>query len=277
MKLGYNPTLIQAELEEELRYCEYYGFDAIELRIEKLKDYFTRNSMQDLKDFFARSSLKPLSLNAVEEILFADKETKRKNDEDLEFLFEVGRELNIQDIVIVPSFHETQYSLEEIKSESVKVLKDIAARAKKFDMRLAYEFIGNPSACVNNFKQCYEIVEAVNADNVGISLDFFHFYAMNSNIEDLRNADINKIFLVHINDADYYPPGSLREKEDRLFPGEGAIPIHNYLDILNGKNYQGLVSVELFRPEYDTWDVETFIRTVKEKTAPFLNSIMQSN
>jgi 2-keto-myo-inositol isomerase len=66
MKLGYNPTLKQATLEEELVYCEIYGFDAIELRIEKLKDYFTRNTIQDLKEFFSTSNLKPLSLNAIE-------------------------------------------------------------------------------------------------------------------------------------------------------------------------------------------------------------------
>lgn len=57
----------------------------------------------------------------------------------------------------------------------------------------------------------------------------------------------------------FFPPGSLREEQDRLFPGDGAIPVKLYMEILKSKGYAGLVSVELFRPEYNTWDIETYI------------------
>lgn len=270
VKLGYNPTLKQATLEQELELCEKYGFDAIELRIEKLKDYFTRNTLADLKSFFEQSTLQPLSLNAIEYVLFSDSVRKEANNRDLAFLCEVGYELGIRDIVIVPSFHKTEYSMEAIKQESIQILTQYANKVKKYNMRLAYEFVGNPNACVNTFEQCYDIVESIGLDNVGISLDFFHFYAMNSSKQALQEADIEKIFLVHINDADFYPPGSLREEEDRLFPGDGAIPIKDYMDILKDKNYQGLVSIELFRKEYEEWDMEEFIKTAKEKTSYYL-------
>jgi 2-keto-myo-inositol isomerase len=271
MKLGYNPTLKQAKLEDELIFCEKYGFDAVELRIEKIRDYLSRNRIEDLEDFFQGAKLKPLSLNAIEGVLFADKTKWKKIRKDLDFLCDIGDRLNIQDIVIVPSFHQTQYSLNDIRKEAVHVLQQLGNELLQRGKRLAFEFVGNPNACVNTFGQCYEIVMEVNLENVGISLDFFHFYAMNSSLEDLKNADIEKIFLVHMNDADFYPPGSLREELDRLFPGDGAIPIQSYMDILQQKHYQGLVSVELFREEYYGWEVEHFIRTVKEKASRYIS------
>ena len=138
VKLGYNPTLKQATLEQELELCEKYGFDAIELRIEKLKDYFTRNTLADLKSFFEQSTLQPLSLNAIEYVLFSDSVRKEANNRDLAFLCEVGYELGIRDIVIVPSFHKTEYSMEAIKQESIQILTQYANKVKKYNMRLAY-------------------------------------------------------------------------------------------------------------------------------------------
>jgi 2-keto-myo-inositol isomerase len=203
-------------------------------------------------------------------VLFADQNQKNTIKEDFDFLCEVGKELSIQDIVIVPSFHQNEFTLPEIKKESIKILGEMGHSAAKRGMRLAYEFVGDPRACVNRFEQCYEIIEELGMSNVGISLDFFHFYAMNSNIHHLEDAEINKIFLVHINDADYYPPGSLRDQEDRVFPGDGAIPIKKYMNILREKEYQGLVSIELFRGEYYHWDIETFVKTAKMKAGAYL-------
>lgn len=270
MILGYNPTLKQATLEQELEFCEKHGFQGIELRIEKLRDYLERHTLEELEIFFTHSNLKALSLNALENVLFADEETKRKNRDDLDLLCRVGSLLGIRDLVVVPSFHNTQYTLEEIRKESIEVLSQMLEITEKYDLRIAYEFVGNPKACVNTFEQCYEIVSALDSKRVGISLDFFHFYAMNSSLDDLKKADVEKIFLVHINDADFYPPGALREEKDRLFPGEGAIPIQEYMDILKQLGYNGTVSVELFRDEYNSWDIEEFVRNARETTERFI-------
>lgn len=271
MILGYNPTMKQATLEKELEYCEKFGFDGIELRIEKLKSYLTRNTVNDLKNFFTNSCLKPLSLNAVERILFADRKTQEEIDSDLDFLCEIGQELGVKYLVVVPSFHDTKYTLKEIKEESIRVLNEMLLKTKQYDMKLAYEFVGNPKACVNTFQQCYDIVSEINSKRVGISLDFFHFYAMNSSVDSLKEADKNKIFLVHINDADFFPPGSLREEKDRLFPGEGSIPIREYIQILKDKNYKGIISVEIFRDEYYKWNIEKFIEKAKKTTATYIH------
>jgi 2-keto-myo-inositol isomerase len=88
---------------------------------------------------------------------------------------------------------------------------------------------------------------------------------MNSRIENLKDADSEKIFIFHIDDAEDLPVGALRD-DKRLWPGEGAIDLDAILSTLKEIGYDEMVSVELFRPEYWDWDIEKTIKVGKEKT-----------
>ncbi|MDR6227177.1 sugar phosphate isomerase/epimerase [Desmospora profundinema] len=127
------------------------------------------------------------------------------------------------------------------------------------------EFCGYPNCSVNTFGQAYDIVEAVNRESVGLVLDCFHFYAMNSDIRDLQQADPDNIFLFHIDDCEDLPIGSLRDHH-RVWPGEGAIPLKRILDTLKEIGYGEMASIELFRPEYWEWDADRTIQMGKETT-----------
>jgi 2-keto-myo-inositol isomerase len=267
MKLSYNQTLKQSTLEKDLYYCEKYGYDAIELRLEKIKDYLTRHKLDDLSAFFKGRNLKPYSLNSLEFVTFRDKEYDKQIKEDLEFLCEVGNKIDCDTIVVVPSFNIGDYTIGQIKKESIRVLNDLADHAEQSNMRLAFEFVGHPACCVNTFEQCYEIIKTLDRPSVGMVVDCFHFHSLGSNVEDLKSADANKIFVVHINDADDLPRGALKEDRHRLFPGDGVINLDEILKALRKIGYHDTASVELFREEYDEWDVEKFIKVSKDKTA----------
>jgi 2-keto-myo-inositol isomerase len=161
-------------------------------------------------------------------------------------------------------------TIREIRRESIRVLNDLADTAERYNMKLAYEFVGYPNCSVNTFGQCYEIIHELNRDSVGLVLDCFHFHAMNSRREDLEQADAKKIFVLHIDDSEDLPPGILRDQH-RLWPGDGVIPLDKILNILCKKGYVGAASVELFRPEYWNWDVEQAIQVGKEKTRKLLS------
>lgn len=267
MKIAFNQTLKQSTLEKDLELCEKYGFDAIELRLDKLKDYLTRHSIEELATYFKTHHLKPYSLNSLEFVTFCDDKSYNTIKEELAFLCEVGNKIDCDTIVVVPSFNVGDYTIEEIKKESIRVLNDLADQAEQANMRLAYEFVGHPDCCVNTFHQCTEILEELNRESVGMVLDFFHFHSLGSNIEDLRKIDAKKIFVIHIDDADHFPRGYLQQSRHRLFPGDGAINLDEILLALKEIGYDDTVSVELFREEYSEWDVEEFIKTAKEKTA----------
>jgi 2-keto-myo-inositol isomerase len=267
MKIAFNEatTLRNSTLETDLIYCQKHGYDYIEIRLDKLKEFLTEHTVDDLKKFFEMNRIKPYAFNALEFISFRDEEGFRQIEDDLRFLCEVGKVIGCTKIIVVPTFDIGDYSREVIKSETVRVLRLLADMAEPYGVSLAFEFVGYPNCSVNTFGQAYEIVQAANRDNVGIVLDCFHFYAMNSQMEDLRKADPRKIFVFHIDDCEDLPAGELRDHH-RVWPGLGVIDLDLILTTLKEIGYDEMVSVELFRPEYWEWDAERTIETAKQTT-----------
>lgn len=267
MKICFNEatTLTNATLEKDLELCEKYGYDLIEIRLDKLREYLNINSVEDLAGFFKGNRIKPFAFNALEFITFRDGEGYRRIKEDLRFMCEVGEKIDCGRIVVVPTFDVGDYTKYQIKEESARVLNDLADTADNYGIKLAFEFVGYPNCSVNTFGQADDIVRAVDRDSVGMVLDCFHFHAMNSNTEDLRKADPEKIFIFHIDDAEDLPPGALRDNH-RLWPGDGSIDLDSILKTLKEIGYDEMVSVELFRPEYWEWDAEKTISIAKQKT-----------
>ncbi len=72
-------------------------------------------------------------------------------------------------------------------------------------MKISLEFCGAPNCSINQFGTAYDVVKAVDRENVGITVDTFHFHEMCSKLEDLKAADGNKIFAYHLNDCEDLP------------------------------------------------------------------------
>jgi 2-keto-myo-inositol isomerase len=267
MKVAFNQatTMKYSTLQKDLELCEKYGYDFIEIRLDKLKDYLREHTAEELKSFFETNRIKPYAFNALEFVTFRDKAGYQQIIEDLQFLCQIGEALACKTIIVVPTFDIGDYTRSQIKEETARVLHELAELAQPYGARLALEFCGYPNCSVNTFGQAYDIVKEVNRDDVGIVLDCFHFHAMNSRIQDLRNADPTKIFVFHIDDCEDLPVGALRDHH-RVWPGEGAIDLESILRTLKEIGYQEMVSIELFRPEYWEWDEERAIRVAKETT-----------
>lgn len=271
MKIGFNEatTMKYSTLEKDLLYSEKYGYDYIEIRFDKLTDYLKKHELSELKAFFKKSVIKPFALNALEFINMRPTSEYEQIKKDCEWLCMVGNELDCRKLVVVPTFDLPGVSRKAIKESCVSVLHELADIARKYDMNLAFEFVGYPNCSVNTFGQAYEIIEEVNRDNVGIVLDCFHFYAMGSKIEDLRKADGSKVFIFHIDDAEDLPVGTMDDSK-RLWPGEGCIPLDIIIKALKDIGYNEMASLELFRPEYWEWDIEKAIEYGKQATEKVL-------
>lgn len=267
MKICFNEatTMKNSTLEKDLELCEKYGYELIEIRLDKLREYLKIHTVENLANFFKSSRIKPFAFNALEFIIFRDAAGYKQVKDDLKFLCEIGQKIGCKKIVAVPTLDVGNYTKSQIKEESIKVLNDLADFAEKYNVKLAFEFVGYPNCSVNTFGQAYDIIKAVNRENVGLVLDCFHFHAMGSRIEDLKKADAKKIFIFHIDDSEDLPIGALRDN-NRLWPGEGAIDLDAILKTLKGIGYDEMASIELFRPEYWDWDIEKTIKVGKEKT-----------
>ncbi len=275
MKLGFNEAtcMKKSSLEMDLELCERYGYDYIEIRLDMLQEYLKNNTIEDLKKFFKHSHLKPYALNSIEDINFCSADSWNELVKLFKFACEVASEINNPYIVVVPTRGDDMRnkSEEEVFRDSVEVLNKLSDIAEPYGVKLAFEPIGSIKWCVRSIRQAWEIIKEVDRENVGIALDAFNIfiYDMLSDIHDLDLIPGEKIFVYHINDCEDRKLEDIRE-EHRLMPGDGIIPLDEISSKLKSKGYEGIASIELFRPEYWEMEPEDVIRLGSQKAKPYL-------
>ena len=250
MKLSLNgATTMTADLVTDIRAAKAAGFDYLEIWAAKLRSYLQSHTMADLRAMFIENGITPYSINSLERITFRDAEGDAQLLSECEDLCRIARDLDCPYLVVVPGILPEGASDADVIEESVRVLNQLAEIAAKYDVKLAFEFLGQPDCSVQTLDFAKEIVEKVNQDGVGLVLDSFHFYAGNSSFAALNSLNAEKLFIFHINDAEELPRRELQDHH-RLLPGLGILPLTEIIAGLRDIGYDKVVSVEIFRPEY---------------------------
>ena len=130
----------------------------------------------------------------------------------------------------------------------VKCVKVLAQIAEEADIRIALEPLGRHPV-VPGPEEALKIVKEVDSQSLGIMMDTFHYFCSGVQPEEVKKIPVDLLLIVHINDCEDLPLERLTDK-NRLYPGEGIMPVAEYLAALREINYQGYLSVELFREEY---------------------------
>ncbi|MCS7259875.1 MAG: sugar phosphate isomerase/epimerase [Anaerolineae bacterium] len=244
-------TTMKASLPQDIAAASSAGFKALEIWAAKLDTYLASppNSVETLRALLDQAGVQPVSFNSIEFITFRPPNEYEQIQARCRQLCEIGQALNCRKIVVVPSPKPEGVGWEEIKRESVRVLRELAQLAASYEMQLAFEFLGFSWCSVRTLSECWEIVREVDRANVGLVLDTCHFYAGGSDLDSIATVDAAKIFIFHINDVEARPKETI-EDAHRLLPGEGVIPLNEILTRLRHIHYDGLCSIELFRPEY---------------------------
>jgi len=267
--LGFNgATTMKATLPEDIAAASKAGFKALEIWAAKMDTFLVNRSLDDLNTLFTEYRIQPASINSIEFITFRSADDYALIKARCHELCARADALGCDTIVVVPSpTPEKGVSWEQIRAESVRALHDLADIAAPYGVKLAFEFLGFPWCSVRTLAQCWEIVQAVNRPNVGLVIDACHFYAGGSKLSSIEVIDPEKLLIFHINDVEDRPKETI-EDAHRLLPGEGVIPLDDILSRLKRIGFNGLCSIELFRPEYwerDPVELATAARAVTIK------------
>jgi 2-keto-myo-inositol isomerase len=250
MKLALNgATTMRASLAEDIGAAGAAGFEYLEIWAAKLRRFLDTRTGAELKSLLDENRLKPYSINSIEHITFRNAERHIALLDECEELCRIAAEINCPYIVVVPSPLPAGCSREEVIEESVRVLTELSLIAAHYGVALAFEFLGQADCSVQTLALADEIVKEVAQPNVGLVIDSFHFYAGGSTIASIEALDAKRLFIFHINDAEDLPRVELEDRH-RLLPGLGILPLAEIIEALRRINYTGVVSVEIFRPEY---------------------------
>jgi 2-keto-myo-inositol isomerase len=244
---------MKADLETDIRAASHAGFDLIEIWAAKLREYLKQHTPQELKQLLNEHKLRAYSINSIEHITFRSHERHTELLAECEELYRIGHEIGCGYVVVVPSPRPEGVSDDEVVVESVLVLHELSDVAARYDVKLAFEFLGFPDCSVRTLEQCREIVAHVDRPNVGLVIDTFHFYVGGSTLESIARLEPDRLFIFHLNDAEDRPRSELRDSH-RLLPGLGILPLQDIWAALQRIGYNRMASVEIFRPEYWEWN-----------------------
>ena len=261
MILGINgATTMKADLPTDVAAAGMAGFGVIEIWAEKLDRFLEDRSLSDLRNLLDAAGVGPASINSLESVTFRSEADFRAVRQRCEHLCTLAGRLGCPTLVVVPSATPAAGATdEEIRHESVRVLRELAAIAEAHGVRLAFEFLGFPWCSVRTLEDCRRIVEATGRDAVGLVIDTCHFHAGGSSLDSIEATAPDRVFLLHLNDVEDRPRETI-EDAHRLLPGEGVIPLDAILGRLERIGFDGVCSVELFRPAYWERDPEELSR-----------------
>lgn len=254
MILGFHgATTMTSDLETDVAVTAQAGFKALELWATKVERYLASHSLADLGALFTGKGVAPLAINSIEFIAFRGAEYARIQARCCE-LGRIAQAIGCPTVVVVPSpTPDREMPWIQIVDEYVRVLRDLSEVARQYNVRLAFEFLGFGWCSVRTPRAAFEIVRKVERDNVGMTIDAAHFYAGGGLMAELSQLDPKRIFAFHLDDLEDTPKEAITDGT-RVLPGLGVVPLDLICSRLKGIGYDGSCSVELFRPEYWSWD-----------------------
>ncbi|MFV0527688.1 MAG: sugar phosphate isomerase/epimerase family protein [Lachnospiraceae bacterium] len=272
MKIGFNEATALGckgqSLMADLELCEKYGFDFFEMRFDCLAEYMRHHTLEELAEWFSTHNIKPWAYNTLEFFNQRDEIGEREIDAHVDWIIEVCKAIGMKMLITVPSFEVGALSVPEIKEEAAARLRHLAEKVGP-DIRVSLEFCGTPTCSINQFGTAYDVVQSVDLPNVGVTLDTFHFHEMGSDLADIKKADPKKIFVYHLNDCEDLPIGSCGD-DKRLWPGEGVVDHAGIAAALNEIGFDGVCTIEEFRPAYYEMPHEENIKKAAEVTKEFV-------
>jgi sugar phosphate isomerase/epimerase len=144
--------------------------------------------------------------------------------------------------------------------------REVMQLGKERGVRPSMEFLGFVEQ-INNINAAWEIVQRAGDPDGTIVIDWFHMVrGQASTTDDLRRIPADKISIVHLDDVPYRKPFAQMSDSDRVYPGDGDIPLPEMFRALQDVGYTGAVSLELFNAEYWAQDPYTVARTGFEKS-----------
>jgi 2-keto-myo-inositol isomerase len=272
-KIGLNgENTLDCGVVEEIEIAASSGYDYLELRDWKVAEFLERGSLEQLREILSRHDLVPIALNTVEPVYVSSPEDAKRLRKDAEWRCATAKALGCR-YVVACSYGAPKDPAETTgRRRVVEGLRVVCDVAQDHGVEVVYEFLGSRSSPFHTVSETMELLNIIDRDNLGWLLDFYHFHVADGSVQGLLDADMTRLWLVHIDDAKDLPYEELEiPHSERVFPGDGVIDSAVILRALHVTGYRGPFSIELFNPEYLSWKPADFARTAREKTAAMLD------
>ncbi len=236
-----------ADLGDIIEACGSAGFAGIEIDARHLEPYIEAKGEAAFKAQIEANRLQVAALMAFPFYPFEEPDAEKLDRYALyaERAAKFGAGCLLTFIVGVPPEGMSEEEQFATAAENIRPYADAAA---PHGIGVALELIGM-AAFARKPAEVMRIIEGSERENVGIMMDTFHFYKSGVTTQEIAEIPAEKLMIVHVNDAPDLPRKTMQDS-DRVYPGLGVLPLVEWFGVLEGKAYDGFLSVEIFNQSY---------------------------
>src|SRR5262249_31565922 len=105
--------------------------------------------------------------------------------------------------------------------------------------------------------------------------DVYHLYKGGSGFDSLKLLSGTAVQVFHMNDYPAEPPRETITDAHRVYPGDGVAPLKTILKDMRQAGFRGILSLELFNPDYWKQDALVVGKTGLEKMRAAVRSSLE--
>lgn len=129
-------------------------------------------------------------------------------------------------------------------------LHELGALAQKHGVKVGFEALAWGKH-VSDYRDAWEIVRRADHPRIGLILDSFHTFARRSPLGPIASIPGERIFLVQLADAPQLEMDVLSwSRHFRCFPGQGDLPVADFVRAVEATGYKGPLSLEIFNDQF---------------------------
>ena len=128
--------------------------------------------------------------------------------------------------------------------------RQLGAIAAEHGVRVGYEALAW-GRHISDHRDAWEIVRRADHPSIGLILDSFHTLARGIDVETIRSIPGDRIFIVQLADAPKIDMDLLYwSRHFRNMPGEGDLPVVDFMRAIAATGYDGPLSLEIFNDQF---------------------------
>jgi 4-hydroxyphenylpyruvate dioxygenase len=236
---------LSGSLDEKLRAIAAAGFDAVEIFENDLLSF--SGSPRDVGKLCRDLGLSICAFQPFRDFEGMPEPQRARNFTRVERKFDLMQELGTDLLLICSNVSPASLGGIDRAAADFHALGELAASRR---LRVGFEALAW-GRHVNDYRDAWEIVRRADHKSIGIILDSFHALAPAFPVTAIESIPADKIFLVQLADAPKLGLDVLSwSRHFRCFPGQGDLPVSDFMEAVLKTGYTGPLSLEIFNDQF---------------------------
>jgi 4-hydroxyphenylpyruvate dioxygenase len=244
MKMSIATLSLSGDLVEKLEAAASAGFAGVEVFDNDLLSF--SGTAADVRRIAADLGLEIVSFQPFRDFEGMPPAKRERALARAERKFDVMQELGC-DLLVVCS--NTAPDCVDDVVQATRDLRELGERASARGVRVGFKALAW-ARHIKTYQHAWEAVRGADHKAVGLVLDSFHTFACQADLAGLRGIPGQCIFLAHLADATAIHPDLLAQNRHFTdFPGQGELPLLEFMEALQATGFSGPLSLEIFNDQ----------------------------